>query len=335
MLLLLAPFAVAQGQKKKPSAPKPTTRSAAKGESGGGDHGNGFAGDRLARIDSFMQRYVDDQRIAGAVGLVLRDGKVVYQHSVGWADKEVGRQMSSDAIFRIASQTKAITSAAIMQLVEQGKVALTDPVSRFIPAFDRTTVAVRTDTGRAIVPAKRRITIRDLLTHGSGYSYGTEGLVAPLYEAKGLGPAAGYGWYTADKSEPICTSMERLASLPAMAQPGEAYVYGYSIDVLGCVVERVSGEPLEVYIERHITRPLGMKDTYFFLPKSKRDRLTAVYMSDSTGRVRRAPDGPKGQGSYVDGPRMSYSGGAGLVSTAFDYAKFLECIRNGGAARRR
>jgi CubicO group peptidase (beta-lactamase class C family) len=330
LLLLVTPFSASHAQKKKASPAKsPAPKSASKSESLGAS--NGFAADRLARIDTFMQRYVDEQQIAGAVGLVLRDGKVVYQRAVGWADKEVGRQMSGDAIFRIASQSKAITSAAIMQLVEQGKIALSDPVSRFIPAYARTTVAIRTDTGRAIVPAKRRITIRDLLTHTSGYSYGTDGLVAPLYEAKGLGPAAGYGWYTADKTEPICTSMERLATLPAVAQPGEAWVYGYSIDILGCVVERVSGEPLEVYLERHITRPLGMKDTYFFLPKSKRDRLTAVYMSDSTGHVRRAPDGAKGQGHYVDGPRMNYAGGAGLVSTAFDYAKFLECIRNGGA----
>lgn len=331
LLSLLTPIAALHAQKKSKPVARPPAKASAPTPTSVPGGGNGFAGDRLARIDSFMQRYVDDQKIAGAVGLVLRDGKVVYQHAVGWADKEIGRQMSGDAIFRIASQSKAITSAAVMQLVEQGKIALTDPVSRFIPAYEKTTVAVRTDTGRAIVPARRRITIRDLLTHTSGYSYGTDGLVAPLYEAKALGPAAGYGWYTADKSEPICTTMERLASLPAVAQPGEAWVYGYNIDILGCVVERVSGEPLEVYVERHITRPLGMKDTYFFLPRTKRDRLTAVYMTDSTGKVRRAPDGPKGQGNYVDGPRMNYAGGAGLVSTAFDYAKFLECIRNGGA----
>ena len=336
LLAALVPAVAVQGQKK--TAPKKlaakiavTRTGKAAGDEGGTTLDNGFASDRLARIDTFMQRYVDEQRISGAVGLVLRDGKVVYQHAVGWADKEIGRQMTSDAIFRIASQSKSIVSAAILQLVEQGKISLSDPVGRFIPAFDRTTVAMRTDSGRVIVPAKRRITIRDLLTHTSGYSYGTDELVAPLYAAKGLGPAAGFGWYTADKEEPICTTMERLATLPAVAQPGQGFVYGYSLDILGCVVERVSHEPLEVYLEHHITRPLGMRDTYFFLPRGKRERLTAVYTTDSTGRVRRAPDGAKGQGHYVDGPRANYSGGAGLVSTAFDYAKFLECIRSGGA----
>ena len=292
---------------------------------------SGFSAVRLARVDTFMQRYVDDGQIAGAVGLVLRDGKVVYEHAVGWADRESHTKMTPDVIFRIASQTKAITSAAILQLVEQGTIAIDDPVSRFIPVFDKTTVAVQTDTGRAIVAAKRRITIRDLLTHTSGISYGTEPLVASLYRAKGLGPAAGQGWYTADKNEPICETMERLASLPFVAQPGEAWVYGYSLDVLGCVVERASGEPLDRYVRAHITGPLAMNDTYFFLPPSKHARLAAVYRSDSTNHAERAPNGPFGQGDYVSGPRRSFAGGAGIVSTAADYARFLEAIRRGGA----
>ncbi len=303
-------------------AQRPSTSSAAS---------SGFSTERLARIDTFMQRYVDDGRIAGAVGLVLRDGKVVYEHAVGLADRESGRKMTPDIIFRIASQTKAITSVAVLQLVEQGKIAITDPVSRFIPAFEKTTVAVRTDTGRAIVPAKRRITIRDLLTHTAGISYGTDALVAPLYQAKGLGPAAGAGWYTADKNEPICETMERLASLPFVAQPGEAWVYGYNLDVLGCVVERASGQPLDEYVSRNITGLLGMKDTYFFLPPDKRSRLAAVYRSDSSGHAARSPEGPRGQGDYVDGPRRSFAGGAGIVSTAADYARFLEALRRGGA----
>ena len=154
---------------------------------------NGFSAERLARVDRFMQSYVDENKVAGAVGLVLRDGRVVYEKAVGWSDKEAGRRMTPDALFRIASQTKAITSVAIMTLLEEGKIALTDPVSRFIPAYDKTTVAVRTDTGVTIVPAKRAITIRDLLTHTAGISYGTDAQVAKLYEAKALGPAAGFG----------------------------------------------------------------------------------------------------------------------------------------------
>ena len=292
----------------------------------------GFSPDRLARIDPWLQRYVDENRIAGAVALVLRDGKPVYERAVGWSDKEAGRRMTVDTIFRIASQTKALTSVAILALVEEGKIGLGDPVSRFIPAYAKTTVAIRKEGGAIdTVPARRSITIRDLLTHTAGISYGTEAQVAPLYEAKGLGPAAGPGWYTADKDEPICDTMERLASLPFVAQPGESWVYGYNTDILGCVVERASGVPLDEFLRARITGPLGMKDTMFFLPAAQRDRLAAVYASGPGGTIVRAPDGGRGQGSYVDGPRRSLAGGAGLVSTARDYARFLEMIRNGGA----
>lgn len=291
----------------------------------------GFSADRLARIDRVLQQYVDENRVAGIVALVLRDGQPVYERAIGWSDKEAGRRMTTDTIFRIASQTKAITSTAILSLVEEGKLGLGDPAGRFIPSFAKTTVAVRSESGVTIVPARRAITIRDLLTHTSGISYGTGSDVATLYEAKGLGPAAGNGWYTADKDERICDTMERLGSLPFVAQPGEAWIYGYSIDVLGCVVERASGVPLDEFVRTRITGPLGMKDTRFFLPPEQRDRLAAVYASGTDGRIARAPEGGKGQGSYVDGPRRSFAGGAGLLSTARDYARFLEMIRNGGA----
>jgi len=181
------------------------------------------------------------------------------------------------------------------------------------------------------VPARRPITIRHLVTHTAGISYGTEGSIAPLYEAQGLGPAAGNGWYTADKNEAVCDTMERLATLPFVAQPGEAWVYGYNTDVLGCIVERASGLALDEFIRTRITEPLGMKDTRFFLSAAERQRLSTVYSSGSDGRITRAPDGAKGQGHYIDGPRRSFAGGAGLLSTASDYARFLEMIRNGGA----
>jgi CubicO group peptidase (beta-lactamase class C family) len=290
----------------------------------------GVSADRLARIDTALQKYVDDNRVAGAVALVLRDGKPIYERAVGWSDKEAGRRMATNTIFRIASQTKAVTSAAILALVEEGKIGLADPASRFIPAFAKTTVAIRNDGGVTFVPARRQITIRDLLTHTAGVSYGTDAHVAALYETKGLGPAAGRGWYTADKNEPICDTMERLATLPFIAHPGDAYVYGYSTDILGCIVERASGQPLDAFIRTRITDPLGMKDTHFFLPRSEKDRLAVVYSSGGDGRIVRATDDAKGQGHYVDGPRRSFAGGAGLVSTARDYARFLEMIRNGG-----
>jgi CubicO group peptidase (beta-lactamase class C family) len=286
----------------------------------------GLAADRVARIDRALQRYVDENRIAGIVALVLRDGQPVYEKAVGWSDKEAGRRMTTDTIFRIASQSKAITSTAVLSLVEEGKLALNDPVSRVIPQFAKTTVA----TGGSVVPAKRPITIRDLLTHTAGISYGIEPAIASQYEAKGLGPAAGFGWYTADKDESVCATMERLATLPFVAQPGEQWVYGYNTDVLGCVVERASGMPLDAFIKTRITEPLRMTDTQFFLPAAQRDRLAAVYASGDDGLIKRAPDGPRGQGNYVDGPRRNFAGGAGLLSTARDYSRFLEMIRRGG-----
>src|SRR6266699_1687919 len=253
-----------------------------------------FAADRLARIDRLMQQYVDSGKIAGAVGLVLHNGTVVYQHAAGWSDLATHRAMTRATLFRIASQTKALTTVVILSLMEEGKLSVSDPVSRYIPGFAHTTVVTRSDTGRV------------------------------------LKPASGWGWYTADKDEPICTTIERLATLPFVAQPGERWVYGYNTDILGCVAERASGMPLDELIRTRITGPLKMNDTFFFVPAAAAGRLATVYASDSTNHVYRAPDGPRGQGNYVTGPRKSFAGGAGLVSTAPDYARLLQMLLNGG-----
>jgi len=289
----------------------------------------GFSTERLARIDRAFQDAVDQGRLAGAVAIVVRHGRTAYLRSFGQADREAGRAMTPDALFRIASQTKALTSVAAMILVEEGRLSLDDGVAQYVPAFADARVSVRTDSGPALVPLRRPITIRHLLTQTAGLSYGGERHVRDTYRAAGLGPAAGYGWYFADKDEPICTTMERLATLPLVAQPGETWVYGYASDLLGCVVERASGQPLDVFIRTRITEPLRMRDTWFFVPPGQRDRLTAVYAAEGGG-IRRAEDGSRGQGAYVDGPRMSFSGGAGLVSTASDYARFLQMLLNGG-----
>jgi CubicO group peptidase (beta-lactamase class C family) len=285
---------------------------------------------RLARLDSVLARYVREERVAGAVGLVMRDGRVVYERAVGWSDREAERPMTTDAIFRIASQSKAITSAALLMLVEEGKVNLNAPISQWMPTFERTTVAVRSDTGLVIDPARRAITIEDLLTHTSGISYGRNPLVADRYQEQGLGYGDAYGWYTGNKDETICETMDRLGPLPFDEQPGAAWVYGYSTDILGCIIERAGGLPFDLFLRKRLTGPLGLDDTNFFLPEADRDRLAAVYTRDDDGRVMRAPDGPRGQGDYVDGPRRNFSGGAGLLSTARDYARFLEMIRNEG-----
>lgn len=289
----------------------------------------GFAPDRLARVDSLVQRFVDSGRVAGAVTMVVRHGRVAQLGAYGWADREAIRPMSADAIFRIASQTKAVTSVAAMILVEEGRLRLSDQVWRWIPSFASAMVATG-DSARPRAALRRSITIRDLLTHTAGISYGTDSLVAPLYRAAGLGPAAGWGWYFADKREPICTLMDRLGTLPFVAQPGERFVYGYNTDVLGCVIERVAGMPLDEFIRTRILGPLRMTDTHFFLPPDQRDRLTAVYSASDRADVVRAPGGPLGQGDYLDGPRASFSGGAGLLSTASDYARFLQMLLNGG-----
>ncbi|MEX1182046.1 MAG: serine hydrolase domain-containing protein [Gemmatimonadota bacterium] len=307
--LVLAATASAFGQDPSRSRPEAAAMSSA----------------RLARMDTVMQAFVDSSRTAGIAILLLRDGRVVKSGAWGWADVEARRPLEMSSLFRIASQTKAVTSVAAMMLVEEGSLRLADPVHRWVPAFAE--VMVASDSGST--PARRPITIRDLLTHTSGLSYGTESDVRQIYEAAGLGPAAGHGWYFADKDEPICTTMDRLGTLPLVAQPGERFVYGYSTDLLGCVIERVSGRTLDEFFRDRIFRPLRMNDTWFFVPAAQRPRLSVVYAAGRQG-LQRAPEGATGQGAYVDGPRASYSGGAGLVSTIGDYARFLQMLLNGG-----
>jgi CubicO group peptidase (beta-lactamase class C family) len=233
--------------------------------------------------------------------------------------------MRTDSIFRIASQSKAIVSAAALILQEQGKLAIGDTVGRFIPEFDATTVAVaREDGGYDVVPATRPVTIRDLLTHTSGFDYGT-GIAADRWAAAGI-----QGYYFSDRNEPILDTVRRMAALPASAQPGERWIYGYNTDILGAVVEQASGKPLDEFLAENIFEPLGMRDTHFYLPRSKLDRFTTVYAALDGKIERAAAAGGAGQGAFVDGPRKSFSGGAGLVSTATDYARFLQAILNGG-----
>lgn len=285
----------------------------------------GFSTERLGRLTRYLQTTVDSGRAAGIVATIVRNGHVVYERAVGMADREARRPMAPTTLFRIASQSKAIASVAAMILVEEGRIGLGDPVSRYIPTFQSTTVA----TPSGIVPAKRQITIRDLLTHTSGMSYGTDSIVADKYASAGLGPNAGFGWYFADKPESICTYMTKLGTLPFVAQPGERWVYGYNTDVLGCIIERVSGMSLAELVRTRVTEPLGMRDTKFCVPPAERDRLATVYALSASG-LTRAADGPRGQGDYVGGPCAAFSGGAGLISTAGDYARFLTMMVNGG-----
>ncbi len=287
----------------------------------------GLSTPRVGRLVSFMQDSVKQQEIAGAVVVIARGGKVAVDEPVGWMDVEKRVPMRKDTIFRMASMTKAVTSVAAVMLMEEGKLRLADPVSRFIPAFKATTVVAPgpAGTGRyGAVPAKREITIRDLLTHTAGISYGN-GPAEAAYKSAGL-----LGWYLSDRADPIGTLMERLASLPFAAQPGERHVYGYSTDLLGAVIEKASGMTLDDFFRTRIFEPLKMVDSSFFLPPDKRDRLATVYSLGADGKIARAPEKGTGQGDYVDGPRACFSGGAGLLSTAGDYTRFLQMLLNGG-----
>ena len=286
---------------------------------------HGLDPERLSRLQAAMQAYVDNGQLAGAVTLIARDGEIVYFDAVGQRDREAGAPMQKDTIFRIASQTKAVISVAAMILQEEGRLLIGDPVGDYLPEFRETTVAVANDDGGYdVVPATRPITIRDLLTHTSGFDYG-EGLTKDAWHAAGI-----HGYYFADRDEPIRAVVARMAALPAVAQPGEKFVYGYSTDILGAVVEVAAGMPLDELLRVKIFAPLGMVDTHFFLPPAKRDRLAAVYEIRDGALSRTQDDGWNGQGAYVDGPRTCFSGGAGLLSTARDYARFLQMVLNGG-----
>lgn len=287
----------------------------------------GFDAERLERVTALYERYVDEGRMAGGVLMVLRDGKEVMSLAVGYQDKEAEIPMETGTIFRIASQTKAIISVGVMILLEEGKLLIEQPVADFLPEFRETTVAVADgEGGYTVEPASRPITIRDLLLHTAGIGYGF-GTASDQWAEAGI-----QGFYLIDKEEPIRELVRRLAALPQDAHPGERFVYGYANDILGALIEVASGEKLDAFLQNRIFDPLGMADTHFFLPEEKRDRLAVVYSGRSDGPLERAPDPGRniGQGHYIDGPGILLSGGAGLVSTVGDYARFLQMMLNEG-----
>jgi CubicO group peptidase (beta-lactamase class C family) len=306
----------------KPAASEPALASGAK---------RGVSQERLKQLDAAMKAYVNDEKIAGAVIMIQQDGRDVFSEAYGWRDKEANDPMKEDTIFRIASQSKALTSVAIMMLMEEGKLVLDDPLGKFLPEWQRTTVATpRIAGGYDVVPARRQITIRDLLTHTSGISYGT-GTGERAWKEAGI-----YGWYFADKREPVSEVVKRMAKLPMTEQPGEQWVYGFSSDILGVVVEKLSGQTLDQFLKERLIAPLGMVDTSFCLPQEKANRFAVVY-SAKDGKIERAPNPGAlngvshiGQGAYAGGPCVAFSGGAGLLSTAKDYSRFLEMLRRGG-----
>jgi CubicO group peptidase (beta-lactamase class C family) len=288
----------------------------------------GMSSDRLERLDAVLKSYVDNEQLAGQVVIVLRKGKIAYSSANGMQDIAAGIPMKEDTMFRIASQTKAIVSAGIMILHERGALDIAHPLERYMPEWENMKVAV-SNVGRGgytLESSKRSITLRNLLTHTGGMSYGS-GPAADEWEEAGF-----KGWYFADRNEPVIDTIARMASLPLDEHPGERWIYGYNTDILGAVIEKASGMDLNSFLKKEIFEPLGMDDTHFYLPEEKRGRLATVYRPKAGGGIEARPEtnGMQSQGMYDNGPRVSFSGGAGLLSTANDYAKFLQMTLNNG-----
>jgi len=290
----------------------------------------GMSSERLGRIDKYLQDYVSKKMIPGAVVLIVRNGKAVYHKTFGYADVESKIELKKDNIFRIASQSKAITSLAVMLLFEEGKFQLDDAISKYIPEFKSPRVLDRLnwiDTSYTTQPAKSEITIRQLLTHTAGLDYAGIG----SQEFKAIYAKAGVPSGIGNHDMVLAEKMKILSGLPLKGHPGEQYTYSLGIDVLGYLVEVLSGMSFDQFLRTRIFTPLGMNDTYFYLPKEKHNRLVTLYESKD-GLIKKVdhkiydgvnPDYPKLEGKY-------YSGGAGLSSTAEDYAKFLQLFLNKG-----
>ena len=293
----------------------------------------GVSTERLSRIDQLIKEYVDKQWIAGATAIIVKDGKTIYHKSIGYKDLETKTPLTNNAIYRIASQTKAITSAGVMILYEEGKILLDDALSKYIPEFKNLEVLDKyneKDTTYTTVPAKREITIRDLLTHTSGIGYAQIGnsKMNAIYSKAGVWDGIGVGKLLLEDQ------MKILARQPLFNQPGEQWTYGLNSDLLGYLIEVVSGMTLDRFFREKIFEPLGMKDTYFYLPTSKHARLVSLATEDKERKVVKAPptlningtfysDFPNGEGTFL-------SGGGGLSSTAYDYAIFMQMLLNNG-----
>jgi len=302
----------------------------------------GLSSERLNNMDRLIDDHVSQKKIGGAVVLVARKGKVAYLRATGLAD--TGKPMQRDTIFRVVSMTKPITSTAIMMLYEEGKLLLSDPVSKYIPDFRNQKVLVANPEGASfpyrLEPVKREVQIRDLLAHTSGILYlflndvypnPTRNMVIDLYKEAGITD----GFCRPD--ETIGDMVKRLARLPLYAQPGEVWDYGLNSDVLGYLVEVISGQKFDAFVEQRIFKPLKMDDSYFYIPKEKLPRLAAVWKSDWKGHLERAEAKPIISGDLClnpgDGEALSgkyLAGGASMLSTAYDYFRFAQMLLNDG-----
>lgn len=292
---------------------------------------SGIHYERLDQIDTLLKHYEDKNWLVGDVVIIVKDNQVVYYKGHGYSNFSAKKPMQADAIFRIASQTKAITSLGIMQLFEQGKLGLDQNISDFIPEFKNPKVIKSfnpLDSSYTSTTAKREITFRDLLTHTSGIDYpaiGTDTMQA-VYAKSNI--PSGLGYF----NENLLSKMKALGTLPLLHNPGERFTYGLNVDLLGCLIEIISGESLETYCRKHIFEPLGMKDSYFNVPATKAARLATVYTEDKDQKIIEwSPTFRNIDPKYPLIPKSYFSGGAGLSSTAFDYAIFLQMLLNKGS----
>lgn len=290
----------------------------------------GFSADRLSRIDKLLEERVRNQSIPGAVALIVRNGKIAYYKAFGFSDVNKKTPLKKDDIFRIASQSKAITALAVMILWEEGKFLLDDPVSQYIPEFAHPKVLTsfnKNDSSFTAQPATHEITIRQLLTHSSGIDYAVIGSADfnAIYAKNGIPSGIG------NHAQVLGDKIKVLGTLPLKHEPGERWTYGLNFDVLGYLVELWSGMSFDRFLAARVFEPLGMKDTYFYLPKEKYSRLVALH-ANRDGKVFKmtnppydaeSPDYPTLKGRY-------FSGGAGMSSTVEDYAKFLQLFLNHG-----
>lgn len=297
--------------------------------------GDAFSNQSSSRIDQVLQQYVDNRWIAGATAIVIKDDAIVYHKAFGTSDLRTGEKLRTDHIFRIASQTKAITSAGVMILLEEGKILLDDPVANYIPAFSKTQVLdsfIMRDSSYTTKARKGVITIRHLLTHTSGIGYAQIG--SATYQA--LAIKAGVFSQLGVPDASLADQVDRIAGIPLEHQPGERFTYGLNTDVLGRLIEVVSKQSLADFLRQRIFEPLGMKDTWFYLPQDKQKRLVALHGEDSLGHVisMKATMDLNGTEMTLDFPNANgklFSGGGGLASTAYDYALFMQMMLNKGS----
>ena len=289
----------------------------------------GMSSLRLKRLDTYLQKSVDMKEIPGAVAIICRNGKIIYHKAFGSSDNVAGRATKTDDIFRIASMSKAITSTAVMMLWEEGLFQLDDPISKYIPEFKNPVLLdslTMSDTTYTTKPAGKEITIRNLITHTSGIGYG---VIDGDPRFKAIYKKAGIIDLFTTESVKIGDNIRKLAKLPLHHVPGEKFTYSEGLDVLGYFIEIMSGMPFDEYLKKHIFEPLGMNDTYFYLPNEKAARLVKVQTKTADNWVPFTDNFYDTQYPAI-GAKTFFSGGAGLSSTARDYATFLQMYLNNG-----